>query len=49
MGMFGALAGVLMVFEIPLLVHHMTAVGAEQQAGEQAHIIVAIGAFALLA
>ena len=34
---------------IPLLVHHMTAVGAEQQAGEQAHIIVAVGAFALLA
>lgn len=34
---------------IPLLVHHMTAIGAEQQAGEQAHIIVAVGAFALLA
>ena len=34
---------------IPLLVHHMTAVGAEQHTGEQPHFIIAVRAFALLA
>ena len=34
---------------IPLLVEDAAAVGTEQQAGEQAHFIIAVGAFALLA
>ena len=34
---------------IPLLVHHMAAVGAEQHTGEQPHFIIAVRAFALLA
>ena len=34
---------------IPLLVHHMTAVGAEQHTGEQPHFVIAVRAFALLA
>src|SRR5699024_10979065 len=34
---------------IPLLIHHMAAVGAEQHTGEQPHFIIAVRAFALLA
>ena len=34
---------------IPLLVHHMAAVGAEQHTGEQPHFIIAVRAFSLLA
>src|SRR5699024_11742241 len=34
---------------IPLLVHHMAAVGAEQHTGEQPHFVIAVRAFALLA
>ena len=34
---------------IPLLVHHMAAVGAEQHTGEQPHLVIAVRAFALLA
>ena len=40
------LAGLVL---IPLLVKDAAAVGAEQYAGEQPHLIVAVGAFALLA
>ena len=34
---------------IPLLVHDAAAVRTKEQAGEQAHFIIAVGAFALLA
>ena len=34
---------------IPLLVHHMAAVGAEQHTREQPHFVIAVRAFALLA
>ncbi len=34
---------------IPLLGHHMAAVGAEQHTGEQPHLIIAVRAFALFA
>ena len=34
---------------IPLLVHDAAAVGTKEQAGEQAHFIIAVRAFALLA
>ena len=34
---------------VALLVHDASAVGAKEQAGEQAHFIIAVGAFSLLA
>ena len=34
---------------VSLLIHHTAAVCTEQYAGEQAHFIIAVGAFALLA
>ena len=37
------------IVAIPLLVHHMAAVGAEQHTGEQPHLVIAVRAFALLA
>ena len=34
---------------IPLLVHDAAAVGTKEYAGEQAHFVITVGAFALLA